>query len=111
MGSRESRDWRSTNSRSRSPLIATWATRSSARPAGARRAINGEQVPAGEKVYSIFEFHTDLIKRGKARRPVQFGHKVFAAESGQGLITDYQVLEGNPADTTHVAPARFPWPD
>jgi IS5 family transposase len=67
-----------------------------------RRVIEGEQVPAGEKVYSIFESHTDLIKRGKARKPVEFGHKVFLAESAQGLITDYQVLDGNPVDTSHV---------
>lgn len=67
-----------------------------------RRVIDGEQVPAGEKVYSIFEPHTDLIKRGKVRKPVEFGHKVFLAESAQGLITDYQVLDGNPVDTSHV---------
>jgi len=67
-----------------------------------RRVIEGEQVPAEEKVYSIFESPTDLIKRGQARQPVEFGHKVFLAESAQGLITDYQVLDGNPADTTHV---------
>jgi IS5 family transposase len=67
-----------------------------------RRVIEGEQVPSEEKVYSIFEPHTDLIKRGKVRKPVEFGHKVFLAESAQGLITDYQVLEGNPADTAHV---------
>jgi transposase, IS5 family len=67
-----------------------------------RRVIDGEQVPAEEKVYSVFEIHTDLIKRGKARQPVEFGHKVFLAESAQGLITDYQVLDGNPADTTQV---------
>ncbi len=70
-----------------------------------RRVIDGEQVPTEEKVYSIFETHTDLIKRGKARKPVEFGHKVFLAESAQGLITDYQVLEGNPADTVHVGPS------
>lgn len=67
-----------------------------------RRVIDGEQVPTEEKVYSIFESHTDLIKRGKARKPVEFGHKVFLAESAQGLITDYQVLDGNPADTNQV---------
>ena len=67
-----------------------------------RRVIHGEQVPAEEKVYSIFEPDTDLIKRGKARRPVEFGHKVFLAESAQGLITDYRVLDGNPADTNQV---------
>lgn len=67
-----------------------------------RRVLQGEQVAAAEKVYSIFESHTDLIKRGKARKPVEFGHKVFLAESAQGLITDYQVLEGNPVDTAQV---------
>jgi transposase, IS5 family len=67
-----------------------------------RRVLDGEQVPTDQKVHSIFEFHTHLIKRGKERKPVEFGHKVFLAESSQGLITDYQVLEGNPADTTQV---------
>jgi IS5 family transposase len=70
-----------------------------------RRVLDGEQVPADEKVYSIFEDHTQLIKRGKQRQPVEFGHKVFLAESAQGLITDYQVLDGNPADTTQVKPS------
>lgn len=70
-----------------------------------RRVMQGEQVPSEEKIYSIFEPHTDLIKRGKARKPVEFGHKVFLAESAQGLITDYQVLEGNPADSVHVRPS------
>ena len=67
-----------------------------------RRVIEGETVPAEQKVYSIFEDHTDLIKRGKAQKPVEFGHKVFLAESAQGLITDYRVLEGNPVDSDHV---------
>jgi IS5 family transposase len=70
-----------------------------------RRVLDGEQVPTHEKVYSIFEDHTHLIKRGKERKPVEFGHKVFLAESSQGLITDYQILDGNPADTTHVKPS------
>jgi transposase, IS5 family len=68
-----------------------------------RRVLQGEKVPAEEKIYSIFEPHTDVIKRGKAQKPVEFGHKVFLAESAQGLISDYQVLDGNPADSTHVA--------
>jgi transposase, IS5 family len=66
-----------------------------------RRVLKGEEVPSEEKVYSIFEPHTDLIKRGKTRKPLEFGHKMFLAESAQGLITDYQVLEGNPADVAH----------
>jgi transposase, IS5 family len=67
-----------------------------------RRVLQGEQVPSEQKVYSIFEPHTDLIKRGKVLKPVEFGHKVFLAESAQGLITDYRVLKGNPADSDHV---------
>ena len=67
-----------------------------------RRVLQGEQVPNAEKVYSIFEPHSDLIKRGKVRTPVEFGHKVFLAESAQGLITQYQVLNGNPCDEEHV---------
>jgi transposase, IS5 family len=70
-----------------------------------RRALEGEQVPNSEKIYSIFEPHTDLIKRGKVRTPIEFGHKVFLAESAQGLITQYEVLKGNPSDDVHVAPS------
>jgi IS5 family transposase len=70
-----------------------------------RRVLDGEQVPNAEKIYSIFEPHTDLIKRGKVRTPVEFGHKVFLAESAKGLITQYEVLKGNPTDEVHVAPS------
>jgi hypothetical protein len=51
-----------------------------------RRVLEGEQ----EKLNSIFEPHTDLIKRGKANTPVEFGHKGLLAEIRRGLITDYQ---------------------
>ena len=69
-----------------------------------RRVLQDEQVPVAEKIFSIFEPHTDCIVRGKAQKPVEFGHKVLLAESGHGLITDYQVLHGNPQDETHVRP-------
>ena len=67
-----------------------------------RRVLQGEQVQNAEKIYSIFEPHTDLIKRGKVLTPVEFGHKIFLAESAQGLITQYEVLQGNPNDEIHV---------
>jgi len=67
-----------------------------------RRVLEGEAVPPAEKIFSIFEPHTDLIKRGKIQTPVEFGHKVFLAESAQGLITQYEVLDGNPADQDQV---------
>lgn len=67
-----------------------------------RRVLDGEQVPNEQKLFSIFETHTDLIKRGKILKPVEFGHKVFIAESGKGLITQYRILDGNPTDDAHV---------
>ena len=70
-----------------------------------RRVLKGEQVPPGEKIYSIFETHTDLIKRGKVQKPIEFGHKIFLAESARGLITQYDVLQGNPSDYLQVAPS------
>jgi IS5 family transposase len=70
-----------------------------------RRILHKEPVPVQDKIFSIFEPHTDLIVRGKTDRPVEFGHKVFLAESGSGLITDYHVLSGNPQDEIHVRPS------
>ena len=70
-----------------------------------RRVLQGEPVPVAEKLFSLFEPHTDLIVRGKARTPVEFGHKVFLAESGRGLLTEYRVLDGNPADEAQVGPS------
>jgi transposase, IS5 family len=70
-----------------------------------RRVLDGEHVPVHEKIFSIFEPHTDLIVRGKAKTPVEFGHKIFLAESRHGLLTDYRVLDGNPADEAHLVPS------
>jgi IS5 family transposase len=70
-----------------------------------RRVLQGEGVPVADKIFSIFEPHTDLIMRGKADKPVEFGHKVFLAESAAGLITQYRVLNGNPCDEIHVEPS------
>lgn len=70
-----------------------------------RRVFRGEMVPAEEKLYSIFETHTDMIKRGKVYKPVEFGHKVLLVESRIGLITDYQILDGNPIDSKELVPS------
>ncbi len=58
-----------------------------------RRVFDGEQVPNSDKVFSIFEPHTELIKRGRRGRPVEFGHKVLLTQSKEKFITDYVVLE------------------
>jgi transposase, IS5 family len=62
-----------------------------------RRVIHGESVPASEKIVSIFEPHTDIIK--KDRRDIFYGHKVCLSGGASNLITDCLILDGNPADT------------
>jgi IS5 family transposase len=63
-----------------------------------RRVFDGEKVPACEKVVSIFEPHSDIIRRNKARKPTEYGHKVWLDEVEGGIVTRWQVLEGNPND-------------
>lgn len=63
-----------------------------------RRAIDGEKVPHDEKVFSIFEPHTELIMRGRRGKPVEFGHKILLSQSPEKFITDYVVLEENRSD-------------
>lgn len=58
-----------------------------------RREFDGEQVPNADKVFSIFETHTELIKRGRRGRPIEFGHKILLTQSREKFITDYLVLE------------------
>ena len=67
--------------------------------ATSRRAqLAGETVPASERVYSLFEQHTELIKRGRRNKPVEFGHKVLLCESPEKFITDYETYDKQKPD-------------
>lgn len=63
-----------------------------------RRVLMNETVPAAEKVVSIFEPHTDIIR--KDCRDTYYGHKVAISAGVSGLITVLVVEDGNPADST-----------
>jgi len=63
-----------------------------------RRVIQGESVPADEKVVSLFESHTDIIK--KDRRDTLYGHKICLGVGHSNLVTDCLIVKGNPADST-----------
>jgi IS5 family transposase len=67
-----------------------------------RRVMHGESVDACHKVVSIFEPHTDIIK--KDNRDTYYGHKICLTGGPSNLILDCLVLEGNPADTDLVTP-------
>jgi transposase, IS5 family len=71
-----------------------------------RRVFKGETVPAREKLVSLFEPHTAIIRRGKARpHETEYGRKVWYAESDGGLITRYALLTGNPPETYQWLPS------
>jgi len=70
-----------------------------------RRVLQGEQVPASEKIVSLFEEHADIIRRGKESRPVEYGHKVWLNEVEGGLVSHYRILEGNPSDEQQWKPS------
>ena len=55
-------------------------------------------MPAADRVFSLFEQHTELIKRGRREKPVEFGHKVLLCQTVEKFITDYEVYEKQLAD-------------
>jgi IS5 family transposase len=63
-----------------------------------RRVLEGQSVAAGEKLVSIFEEHTDIIR--KDNRETLYGHKICLTGGASSMILDCQVLQGNPADST-----------
>lgn len=70
-----------------------------------RRVLHQEKVPASEKIVSLFEPHTDIIQRNKAHKPTEFGHKVWLDEVDGGIVTRWNVLEGNPNDDRQWLPS------
>src|SRR5216684_3381573 len=58
-----------------------------------------------DKVLSLFEPHTEVIRKGKGHKPNEFGRLVRMDEVENGIVSGYQVLCGNPADTTAWMPA------
>ena len=58
-----------------------------------RRVLEGEKIPSEEKVYSIFQPHTEWINKGKAGVPVELGLKVCILEDQNGFILHHRVME------------------
>jgi transposase, IS5 family len=58
-----------------------------------------------DKVLSLFEPHTEVIRKGKAHTPNEFGRLVRIDEVENGIVSGYQVLVGNPEDSTSWMPA------
>jgi transposase, IS5 family len=70
-----------------------------------RRVLNGERVPAREKVVSLFEPHTSIIRKGRIGHATEFGRGVWLDEVEGGIISRFRVLAGQPVDTAQVRPS------
>lgn len=62
-----------------------------------RHEMLGESVPNKEKIFSIYEEHTDIIVKGK--REAEFGHKVNLTTGRSNIILDVEIVDGNPSDS------------
>ena len=68
-----------------------------------QKEIHKENVPVTEKIFSIYEIHTDIIVKGK--REAQFGHKINLGTGKSNLILLCEIVEGNPKDSELYQPA------
>jgi len=80
------------------PLVKKVVDQTKARVFGGDRHVEG-------KLLSIFEEHTQIIRKGKAHKPTEFGRLVRIDEVENGIVSGYEVQEGNPADMTAWKPA------
>jgi transposase, IS5 family len=66
-----------------------------------RRLLQGEKIPSEEKIYSIFEEHTEWITKGKLNKKVELGHLLLITTDQYQLIVDYKIMEEE-KDATQV---------
>jgi IS5 family transposase len=70
-----------------------------------QRVLHGVKLAADEKLYSLFEEHTELIQRGKAGKAIEFGHKILLSQTGEKFIHHYQVMAHRREDKDLLEPA------
>lgn len=71
-----------------------------------RRVFEQQKVPALDKLVSLFEPHTAIIRRGKAApHETEFGRKIWYSEVDGGLVSEYRILKGNPPDERQWTPS------
>jgi len=68
-----------------------------------RRVIKGEKIPHSEKVFSLFQPHTEWINKGKAGVPVELGLRVCIMEAHSGYILHHRVMQKETDNTIAIA--------
>jgi IS5 family transposase len=67
-----------------------------------RRVLQGETVPASEKLVSLFEPETAIIRKGKIANATEFGRVVWLDEVEGGILSRYDILDGNPREDAQI---------
>ena len=67
-----------------------------------RRVIEGEKIPHAEKVFSLFQPHTEWISKGKAGVPVELGMRMCIMEDTHGFILHHKVMQKETDDKIAV---------
>jgi IS5 family transposase len=68
------------------------------------RIFKGNPHSSG-KLVSLFEAHTEIIRKGKASKPTEFGKMVKIQEAEQQIVTHYEVYDERPSDSDLLVPA------
>lgn len=68
-----------------------------------RRLLQNQTIAHAEKIFSIFEPHTELVKKGKLFPPIEFGHKLLITTDQHELILDYRVMD-QPTEVDEAIP-------
>jgi len=63
-----------------------------------RRMVEGEDVPLSDRLFSVFEAHTELINRGKSPCPIELGHRCLIIEDNMGYILHAHVMANGRQD-------------
>jgi hypothetical protein len=69
-----------------------------------RRVLKGEAIPHAEKIFSLFETHTEMINRGKSPYPLEFGHLLYLVEDQAHFIVDFKILENGVTEQDVLLP-------
>jgi hypothetical protein len=70
-----------------------------------RRLLEGQSIPSEEKIYSIFEPHTEWINKGKKNKPVELGHLLLITTDQYQFIVDTKIMEGE-KDVSQIKPLQ-----
>src|SRR3989441_1490056 len=68
------------------------------------RVFNND-LHVANKLVSLFETATQIIRKGKSSKPTEFGRLIKIQEAENQIITDYQVCDQRPADSTRLIPS------